>query len=293
MSELALGEKSTIDRLSSPVARLARLLGSGASRLAPELAAAWAADRFLVPSRRRMGRRATAPAGADFQSLDLGEQRLGLWNWGSADAERRALLVHGWEGTSAQLAAWGIALAERGFRATAIDLPAHGRSSGRRTHLVEIAGAIEAVAGRLGGPPEVIVAHSLGAAATVLALAKGLEARRALLVAPPAALEPFADLFAHWLGLDRRVRVRLQQRIEAAIGVEWSTVAPTRLARDLGAIPSLVVHDALDREVPVAHGRQLAAAWPGARLLETQGLGHNRILSAPQATGPGIDFLAA
>jgi pimeloyl-ACP methyl ester carboxylesterase len=292
MSELALGQKSTIDRFSSPTARLVRALGAGASRLAPEWAASWAADRFLAPSRRRRRRLTAVPDGADFESFVAGEHRLGLWSWGTRDAKRRALLIHGWEGTSAQLAPWGRALAERGFRASALDLPAHGRSSGRRTNLVEIAGVIERTADHLGGAPEVVVAHSLGAAATVLALARGLGVRRALLVAPPAELEPFADLFASWLGLDARVRARLQERIEDAIGAEWAKISPARLVRDLGAIPSLVVHDAHDREVPVEHGRRLAAAWPGSRFVETRGLGHNRILAAPEVAAPGLEFLA-
>lgn len=293
MAELTLGQKSTIDRFASPAAGLVRAIGFGASRLAPELAASWAADRFLAPSRRRSRRLTAAPHDAWFESFVSGNQRLGLWQWGSRESDRRALLVHGWEGSSAQLAPWGRALAERGFRATALDLPAHGRSSGRRTNLVEIAGVIERTADRLGGAPEVVVAHSLGAAATVIALARGLGARRAVLVAPPAELEPFADLFASWLGLDARVRARLQERIEDAIGAEWAKISPARLARGLGAVSSLIVHDALDREVPVDHGRKLAAAWPSARLLETRGLGHNRILAAPEVTGPGLDFLTS
>lgn len=292
MAELALGQKSTIDRFTSPAARLVRALGAGASWLAPELAASWAADRFLAPNRRRSRRLTAVPEGAEFESFVAGDHRLGLWSWGPRDASHRALLVHGWEGTSAQLAPWGRALAERGYRATALDLPAHGRSSGRRTNLVEIAGVVERTAEYLGGAPGVVVAHSLGAAATVLALARGLGARRALLVAPPAELEPFADLFASWLGLDARVRARLQERIEDAIGAEWAKISPARLARGLGAIPSLVVHDALDREVPIEHGRRLAAAWPGARFVETRGLGHNRILAAPEVTAPGLEFLA-
>ncbi|GMU66052.1 MAG: hypothetical protein AMXMBFR36_23260 [Acidobacteriota bacterium] len=293
MAELALGQKSTIDRFSSPAARVVRAIGSGASRLAPELAAAWAADRFLAPNRRRSLRLALAPDEAGFESFVTGNLRLGLWSWGARDAARRALLVHGWEGASAQLAPWGRSLAGRGFRASALDLPAHGRSSGRRTNLVEIAGVIERAAEHLGGPPEVVVAHSLGAAATVIALARGLGARRVLLVAPPAELEPFADLFASWLGLDARVRARLQERIEDAIGAEWAKISPARLARGLGAVSALIVHDALDREVPVDHGRKLAAAWPSARLLETRGLGHNRILAAPEVTQEGLDFLAS
>jgi pimeloyl-ACP methyl ester carboxylesterase len=43
-------------------------------------------------------------------------------------------------------------------------------------------------------------------------------------------------------------------------------------------MPALVVHDAADRVVSIEHGRSLAAALPKARLLQTNGLGHRRIL---------------
>lgn len=52
--------------------------------------------------------------------------------------------------------------------------------------------------------------------------------------------------------------------------------APSRLAR-LGAlrIPTLVVHGDADILVPVENGRLVAAAIPGARLLEIPGMGHD------------------
>jgi pimeloyl-ACP methyl ester carboxylesterase len=48
---------------------------------------------------------------------------------------------------------------------------------------------------------------------------------------------------------------------------------PTGL-RDLADLPVLVVHGTADPVFPVEHGRALAAAIPGARLLELEGMGH-------------------
>ncbi|HEY2436739.1 MAG TPA: alpha/beta hydrolase [Solirubrobacteraceae bacterium] len=52
--------------------------------------------------------------------------------------------------------------------------------------------------------------------------------------------------------------------------------APSRLSR-LGSlrIPTLVVHGDADILVPVENGRRVAAAVPGARLLEVAGMGHD------------------
>jgi hypothetical protein len=53
----------------------------------------------------------------------------------------------------------------------------------------------------------------------------------------------------------------------------------------------LVVHDTNDLEVPVSHGRVIAAAWPGGELLETEGLGHRKVLHAPEVVSRATSFL--
>jgi hypothetical protein len=54
-----------------------------------------------------------------------------------------------------------------------------------------------------------------------------------------------------------------------------------------------VLHDRDDAEVPWQHGAGVAAAWPGAKLVLTGGLGHRRILRAPEAITATTAFLAA
>jgi pimeloyl-ACP methyl ester carboxylesterase len=49
--------------------------------------------------------------------------------------------------------------------------------------------------------------------------------------------------------------------------------ADPRLSR-LGGLPTLVVHGTADPLFPVAHGRALADAIPGARLVELEDVGH-------------------
>ena len=62
--------------------------------------------------------------------------------------------------------------------------------------------------------------------------------------------------------------------------------------RDL-PMAALVVHDREDTEVRWAEGASIAAAWPGAELLTTRGLGHRRILRDPAVVARVIAFLAA
>jgi pimeloyl-ACP methyl ester carboxylesterase len=56
--------------------------------------------------------------------------------------------------------------------------------------------------------------------------------------------------------------------------------------------PALIIHDREDPDVPYAHGEEIAAAWPGAELLTTTGLGHRAVLRDPGVIQRTIAFLS-
>mgnify|MGYP003786172511 CR=1 FL=1 len=55
--------------------------------------------------------------------------------------------------------------------------------------------------------------------------------------------------------------------------------------------PTLIVHDVNDMSIPVGDGPAIAAAWVGARLRTTAGLGHRRILRDPDVVAEVVDFV--
>ncbi|MGZ8398366.1 MAG: alpha/beta fold hydrolase, partial [Gemmatimonadales bacterium] len=62
------------------------------------------------------------------------------------------------------------------------------------------------------------------------------------------------------------------------------------LARRMTAA-ALVIHDRDDPDVPYAHGEEIAAAWPGAELLTTSGLGHRAVMRDPKVIQRTVAFL--
>ena len=83
-------------------------------------------------------------------------------------------------------------LSQAGFSVVAYDAPAHGASTGRITAAPEMARVMSEVASRLGGLHGV-VGHSIGGAATLLAVRGGLSLERAVLLAPPSDLRGFVE----------------------------------------------------------------------------------------------------
>ncbi|GAA0897304.1 hypothetical protein GCM10009557_96270 [Virgisporangium ochraceum] len=55
--------------------------------------------------------------------------------------------------------------------------------------------------------------------------------------------------------------------------------------------PALVVHDRGDRSIPVTDGTDVYAAWPGARMRTTDGLGHRRLLADPDVVAHVVGFV--
>src|SRR5262249_51691297 len=147
--------------------------------------------------------------------------------------------------------------------------------------------AAEAVA----GPLHAVIAHSLGAAATTLALRRGLPLQRAVFVGPPRDPVDWTREFAGRLGISRRVMSAFKANSERRLGIRWEELDVPSAARGLRQ-PLLVVHDREDREVPGSNGHAVAMAWPGARLDTTRGLGHQRILRDPAVVARSVAFVA-
>jgi pimeloyl-ACP methyl ester carboxylesterase len=279
-------QKSTIDRF---ILASVRLAGGAASRLAPGVATRWAAHSFLTPRRfpRPAREAAWLAAGRRFE-IEFEGRRLAAWEWGSGPA---VALVHGWEGRAGQLGAFAVALAGAGFRAVAFDAPGHGDSPGASSSLPAFAAALAAVE-RTTGPLAAVVAHSAGAAATTFALHRGLGAERAVFLAPPSDFGAYARAFGALLGLTSEVEGRVRRLLEARVGVPWPELEPLAIAPGL-EVPLRIVHDRDDPEIPWSGGRALAAAWPGAELVTTRGLGHRRILRDPAVVAGVVELLAA
>src|SRR5262249_11731144 len=121
-------------------------------------------------------------------------------------------------------------------------------------------------------------------------LGDGLAAERVVFLGPAADPPAWIPPFVAALGLPPTVTARLRERSERRLGLPWSALALPEQARGMTA-PLLVLHDRGDREVPVRDGRAIAAAWPGARLVETTGLGHNGPLRDPAVIAEAVAHL--
>lgn len=198
------------------------------------------------------------------------------------------LLVHGWSGQASQWSAFIPALLEAGYHVVTFDMPAHGASAGERSNLVEFTRIVGDVASRFGGV-HAVFGHSLGAAAVAHAVLRGVKAERMVLLASPARVEPFVARFAAALGLGENRLPALLKELERVAGTEVRRLAFGEI--EPVTFPTLLFHDARDRDVAIDQARILAGHWPNARLVETSGLGHRKILFDAKVVAEAVSFL--
>lgn len=217
------------------------------------------------------------------------------WSFGDEPNVEKpvAILVHGWEGRGSQMGAFVPALVRADYRVVLFDAPGHGDAPTNRASVIEHARALVSVARHVGrgtGHVAAVIGHSVGGAASLLATRFGLQADRLVLLAPPVSPSAFAEGFVKHLRLDDDVRARLYRRIEQRYDVRFADIEILRdAARFDGSL--LVIHDRDDREVPAATGAAIARAASDGRFVETQGLGHRRILRTPEVVDEAVRFV--
>jgi pimeloyl-ACP methyl ester carboxylesterase len=264
-----------------------RLLRSGfgvLGRVSPGWAARLADRLFSTP--RRLPRRPWE------EELRRGGSRLTLAGglsataWGDGPV---VLLLHGWEGRGTQLGSFVEPLVGAGRRVVALDGPAHGDSPGSTADPMVFADALLHAATEL-GPLEAVIGHSMGAAATGLAVARGLRVDRVVLIAGPSSFAGVVKRFEAAIGLPPRAALRLRARLERRAGAPAAALDVARLGRSM-RMPALIVHDPDDAEIPFSEAEAIARSWPGARLHRTSGLGHRRLLRDPATVDAVVAFV--
>ncbi len=220
------------------------------------------------------------------QTLDLSGSDLKAHAWGNGPS---VLLAHGWDSRGTHWGSYISALVEAGFRAIAVDAPAHGDSPGERANVLLY--ALELLkASRSLGPLAGIVGHSFGAAASSVALHRGLNAERAVLLSGPNSLRFITEQWCRHHHIVESQIPHFVHLVELEVGEPIDSLEIARMAGSLSQ-PVLVVHDRLDEDIPLEEGLAVASAWPGSRLLITERYGHRRIMLAKEVVREVVAFL--
>lgn len=252
------------------------------SYVSPSLAAEWALGIFSTP--RRIARPEWEQKIAGLGRPERTPEGIALVRWGESSAPI-VLLVHGWAGRGTQLSYLVEPLLKLGYQVIAFDGPGHGDSRGRRTNIRTFADALIATEKLVTSEHQndrfrAVVAHSFGAAATFLAISRGLRTQAAVMVAAPSEVGWIIRSFTRRMGLSGRAAKAFRRKLSEWAGLSLEDVSIEKVGPTL-SLPGLIIHDPEDSDVPFENAESYVENWKQSRLLVLENVGHRKILKAP------------
>lgn len=215
------------------------------------------------------------------------DKEIHILSYGFSD--KKVLLVHGWSGRSTQLFMLANKLLEKGFMTISFDAPAHGKSSGKTTELLEYLETIKAIHNKF-GPFEAAIGHSFGAMAIVNVQAELACFNKIVTIGSGDKTSDILQNFSTNLGLNKNFGNKLIRYFERKWDLKVDDYATSKAAKKV-KIPTLIVHDSIDGDVNVSCAINIRQNLKNGLLFITNGLGHTKILRSKKITNRIIDFI--
>jgi len=210
-------------------------------------------------------------------SISLSTSGMPIYQW-RGKGSSRILCVHGWSGWGGQFADFARIAQKQGCTVFAYDGPGHGRNQRNSSDLIQLRDALLNIV-ETEQRFDAIVCHSYGLVVVLAAMAAGMRVDRIVSIAAPYRLYPYVEYYFRSVGYSERVQQLFKARVEQQFGKGWWTEHSPDQRVSQVQVPSLLIHDQLDRIVPSGDARLLHQYWVGSQLHVTKGLGHFRILA--------------
>jgi pimeloyl-ACP methyl ester carboxylesterase len=244
----------------------------------------------VIRPRHRLPERSVAESGLAHEDLAIPGMGHELAGWlllggGPSSAAPLVILAHGWgasHGTVLQLAE---PLVRNGHDVLLFDLRGHGRNAPQPFVTVrhlrdDVTAVVRYARARFPGRPLVLIGHSFGGAAGVLAAAEGAPVAALGLIATPSDVLRITAEFMSARGLPGRLLVKVLRPFWWwRLGSTFKPHSVERRIREL-EVPVLIIQPEHDRRVRRAHAERLSEA-AGVRYHLVPEHEHTDVLGAP------------
>lgn len=214
-------------------------------------------------------------------------RKVNVYEYGKSN--KKVLLVHGWSGRGTQLCKIADEMIRLGYSTVSFDAPAHGKSPGNSTIMVDFIASVIEIDKQF-GPFEIAIGHSLGGMTVMNAIKEGLQVKKTIIIGSGDIVQDITDDFIAKLGLKPEISKLLCKRFENKYGGIMDDYSAYKAAEKT-LIPTLVIHDENDPEVPVKAGIHIHQHLKNGELMLTKRLGHRKILADHQVIEKITNFI--
>ncbi len=214
-----------------------------------------------------------------------------IWQRGTNESGLKVLLMHGWQSHAGHWTDMADALVAEGFSVYALDGPAHGDAPGTTSNPIEFAKTLVQAQASL-GELLAVIGHSMGAGALLMAASDGLKTKCIVSVSGPSQYSHVVGRFVALVKLPVRAAAALQEMIDSGTERARAEISGEAMISRI-KLPTLIVHDEDDREVPFLEALEINNYINGAELITTSGFGHRRIIRDPHVAKQVAEWVKA
>lgn len=282
-------EKKSVQQLLVPSYIL--YAGKFLNAVSPFAATRFAARLFLTPFRYKLPEREREMDQNSRQErikVPSINRDIVVYHYG--DSPKKILLIHGWSGRGTQLGIMAKAFKEEGYGVVSFDAPGHGKASGKLSMMPFFSEAALYLQQKY-GPFDFVIGHSLGGMASLKAVKDGLQAQKMVIIGTANSITHITQDFTRNLNLDQKIAKRMVRYLEKKFRRDLEEYSGAVSANAV-KIPTLVIHDRHDVDVPIQSAFEIEQCLENAELLITENLGHRRILGNPEVIEKINKFLS-
>ena len=203
------------------------------------------------------------------------------FKWGSG--KHKILITHGWGSKAADFGDIIAALREIGdVEIIAFDAPGNGSSEGELSNLLLFILAAEAVI-KTYGKPDVMIGHSLGAMANVMAINEmGITPSLVISITPLVRLKENFEASMNAANVQQLAQDEFLDSFEELFGYPASYYNLNGQYTLDGEVNHWLAYDHADAVAPYTYLQEFLNAHPSISAKHYEGTGHERILKSPE-----------
>ncbi|HZX73574.1 MAG TPA: alpha/beta hydrolase [Cyclobacteriaceae bacterium] len=239
--------------------------------------------RYVVPEKDKV-----LEQQAEQSMLEVAGKKIQVYSWGSGPI---ILVVHGWAGRASQFRKFIPVFNHSGYRVVGFDGPAHGRSAGKQTNLIEFDLVISQIVKTM-GQPVAIIAHSFGGVASLYSIMNGLGTKKVINISSPTIGDEIVNTYLKAIQGSQATAEAFKSYMLKTFHKSFDEFSALHIIKHVPAdLKLLLIHDDQDKEVTIDHPLALLKIYPSALFHKTSGLGHTRILKDDDIINLCLDFV--
>jgi len=241
----------------------------------------FAAKLFTTPIKYKVPKRERPMIAESFQEsvfIENLNKSVNAYHYGKS--EKKVLLVHGWSGRGTQMFKVADALVAKGYEVVSFDAPAHGKSEGKSSMMLEFIECIMTFDKKF-GPFDYAIGHSLGGMAIINALKRGFKTNKIVTIGSGDKISDIVIDFINQLELNPSLAPKLTAYFENKLKDKMSDYDSSYVIQNFD-IPHLIIHDKEDVEVGVYCAKNIHKYSKNSTLFLTEGFGHRKILGSDE-----------